>query len=523
MAGQSGIDEVVRLFMHGADSIAFPRALQEGLSDVLKNSDNVDNLADDIVKWRDDALKQGDLSSQAREFLESPTTLLRIKAIPKIQEVSQDLTKAVESNADNIDIDVYIKRLEDTTPLSQGDLESVRSSFDELLKAREDAIKKVMAENPDATRQDVLDQWAKQFDVGEGNSRAGIKNSFSSKSQSSEDVDLLKRIDELEKKGDFSGTDRLYVKLKKRLGIITVGALSVAIADAALDNPLSTELGRVSQKDIPVISSVMDTLSGALALAVDGVSYAMSAPAKFLASTVIGGLEENGKIKEGPEGDNQRALVMLISHVASGNALPAAEIAFGLDISAQDINDAVAKAKSQDLSATEVVQSVYLDLKDRVLENANDKQYGLAGGAFNKARTGIEKKKDELAQTAHRLISDNLTNGGLGAMSAGLSDLLSKNVSSKFNAVSSNLDKLGITGISKIAFQFIDAVADVIGIFSEDAKKSMQSFALSALGIDEKINSLKEAASNNRLVSQFGDKFGIKGRNLVAPELAAEL
>ncbi len=521
MAGQSGIDEIVNLFMRGVDSVHFPSEIREGLADVIRNSESSDNIVDDIIDWRNGVLKQGDLSSQAREFLESPTTIIRMKSIPKIQEVALDFTKAIESNSDKVNINKYIDELSNSTALSSGDIEAIRSSFDELLTAREDAIKKVMTENPEAARQDVLDQWAKQFDSAD--SRSSHLGARAFKSQRVDDADLLRRIDELEKRGDFSGTDKLYVKFKKRLGIMTAGALGVAVADASLESPLSEALGRVSQKDIPVISAVTDALSGTLALAVDGVSYVMSAPAKFMASTVIGGLEENGKIAQGEEGDNQRALVMLISHVVSGNALPAAEIAFGLDISAQDINDAVARAKAKDLSATEVVQSVYLDLKDNVLSNAKENKYGLAGGAFDSARKSVDRKKEELTQSANMLLNNKISGGGLSAMSSGVSGLFSNNVSSVFNAASDNIERLGVTGASKIAFQFISTVASIVGIFSKEAKESIQNFALSAFGIDRKINDLREAISNNRVVSQFGDKFGMGANKPHAPELAAEL
>ncbi len=514
MAGQSGIDEVIKLFMHGADSAFFPRAVQDGLADAIKNSDSGNNLVDNIDRWRKNTLKQSDLSSQAREFLESPTTILRMKAMPKIQEVSLDFTRAINSSSDDIKVEQYISKLSDSTSLAKGDLAAIREVFDESLKIREDAIKMIMAEDPDAPRQHVLNQWAKQFDGNEGTGASATKSSRAG------DADLLRRIDELEKRGDFSGTDKWYVKFQKRMGIITLSALGIAVADAGLGSPLSESLGRVSQKDIPVVSAVADKLSGTLALAVDGVSYVMSAPATFMASTVIGGLEENGKIQEGPDGDNQRALVMLISHVASGNALPAAEIAFGLDLSAQDINDAVAEARSKDMNATDAVKSVYGQLKHKVVENTRENEFGLAGGAFDSARKGAKEKKEELENAANRFINGNLTGGGL---TAGLSGLFSKNASSVFNAASNNLDKLGVTGASKMAFQFISTVASIVGIFSKEAKESIQGFALSAFGIDEKIASLKEASSNSRIVTQFGDKFGVSGHKVAAPELVAEL
>jgi len=513
MAGQSGIDEVVKLFMHGADSVHFPRAIQDSLTDAIKNINDGDNLVDSIDKWRKNTLKQSDLSSQAREFLESPTTILRMKAVPKIQEVSLDFTRAINSNSDDIKVEKYISKLSDSTSLSKGDLDAIREVFDESLKIREDAIKKIMDEDTAAPRQHVLNQWAKQFDGNEG---AGAS---ASKSARADDADLLRRIDELEKKGDFSGTDKWYVKFQKRMGIITLSALGVAVADAGLGSPLSESLGRVSQKDIPVVSAVADKLSGTLALAVDGVSYVMSAPATFMASTVIGGLEENGKIQEGPDGDNQRALVMLISHVASGNALPAAEIAFGLDLSAQEINDAVAEARSKDMNATEAVKSVYGQLKHKVVENTRENEFGLAGGAFDSARKGAKEKKEELDDAANRFINGNLT----GGLTAGLSGLFSKKASSVFNAASDNLDKLGVTGASKMAFQFISTVASIVGIFSKEAKESIQGLALSAFGIDEAIEDLRKSSSNGRIVTQFGDKFGVSGHKIAAPELVAEL
>ena len=86
---------------------------------------------------------------------------------------------------------------------------------------------------------------------------------------------------------------------------------------------------------------------------------------------------------------------------------------------------------------------------------------------------------------------------------------MSDNTSTVFNAVSDNLDKLGVGGFAKNAFKLIGAIASVVGFFNKEAGESIQKFALSFTGVDDKIASLRDAVSNNRVVSQFGDNYDL--------------
>jgi len=550
MAGQSGIDEVVKLFMHGANSVHFPRAIQDSLTDAIKNSDSSDNMADNIAKWRDNTLKQSDLSSQAREFLESPITILRMKAVPKIQEVSLDLDRAINSNTNEIKVEQYISKLSDSTSLSKGDLDAIREAFDESLKIREDAIKKIMAEDTAAPRQHVLDQWAKQFEGNEGAgasaTRSGYASRWTNMTLGARGYDALKQFSDSLKESSspfvraaghsasFTAEGMLHAKWAVPASLITIFAahkMTDGESTEILTNASITALDNTADALEYVSVDLANTVRAVGPEAAREVIEIMSLPSQALSTAIEVGAERSGHPIE------SRYATAAAQAVTGDWLFAALPVLTGKDLSEEDLaNIAVEAYRSGDVTkyfseklgiSRDEAESLRTELGnqfDGSLNSYADKigisQDSGTVSAFDSARKGAKEKKEELENAANRFINGNLTGGGL---TAGLSGLFSKNASSVFNAASDNLDKLGVTGASKMAFQFISTVASIVGIFSKEAKESIQDFALSAFGIDEKIASLKEASSNGRVVSQFGDKFGVGSHKIATPELAAEL
>ncbi len=535
MAGQSVIDNVVQIFKHGLDPRFFSPAMQESLVNVLKNADSVDNMADDLAEWRRGLLRQDDLPRETRVFLESATTTARISAVPKITEVSTAFRGAIESNLDNINVDGYMRTLRnsDGVKLSDADTAVIRSSFDELLQTRENAIAKIIDENPGTTRQEVLDQWAKQFDDGADTRRGASAASRPPPTEAEalksmrDDMKTMKsRMD-----GGLSSTDELWVKWKKRIGMTGLAALGVVATDTALGNPLGQKLGEISQEEIPFISFVADKLSGAMFMIVDGVAFLSGAPAETAASVVIGAMEERGEIPRGEEGDDHRDLIGLIAHAATGNVLGVTKLASGAEISGTEIDEILSDPAAEGLSSRERVAFVYERVKDKLAENTQENEMGLLGSGIDRTRTEVEERRTQIDERvtqevdrarqegedrARRLLEDNLIGGNRrGALSDNMNslltntDLMSDNTSTVFNAVSDNLDKLGVGGFAKNAFKLIGAIASVVGFFNKEAGESIQKFALSFTGVDDKIASLRDAVSNNRVVSQFGDNYDL--------------
>ncbi len=563
--GASVVDNLFK----SVDELTFPSALRHSLSDVIQKSDN---LADDLKRWRDDMLNKGDdLSTSTRRFIQSPSFVNRIDALPALEDLSRKFDDKLMNSSGRINLDGMIDDLSANTSLSAGDIEGVRKHYDAMYQRREQAVlaamdskrigydealadvQKFMRSRSGSGAKSAMDDFGSVADEGaaaskKSNSADDYASRWTNTSGTAQSYARMKRFTDR-----LKGSDNIFAKgagsvlsttleagrmTKYATGAVTAGFVGVMglhyLTDKESTKWLANSMIDLGESTADLVQDVAPQVAEKIRAAAPSVINAtlevMSLPGSTMATAVQEASQRAGlDISEA----QSSAAVSLISgdplfavySMASGTGMTP-EKAAQIAVEAVDSGD-VTKYFADKMNISEDQAAKIRENYDGVVQSTEENIAEITkdDASFRSFTDGLIRRRDqELADDVRqgnerRTLTDHLNALNLGGVDVSkirgdISSWSTDTVSDVFNMGVDHADKLGLNPVSSFMFKVVAAVASGVSmIFGKSAGAAVQRWALDQFEVDDKIAALRDNVENNTVVSQLGDRFGVGGRS----------